>query len=284
MKRIFKLSALALLAALLITSCKKEENKVVYEGGTPPVLNAASTAPVVLLKVNENNVVNTFSWTNPNYKFNTGVSSQDVTYTLQIDTTGSNFTNPHLGEKVISKSLSTTLTVKELNSLLLGPMLLQEDMPHNLEFRLKATLTGSTVPLYSNVIKIIATPYLDVVVTLPKDLPTPNANDGSLFLVGDATAGGWNNPVPVPSQKFTQTSSTTYQITTNLIGGKQYLLLPKNGDWSNKYAVASNSVPGLSSGGAFGANLSDNFPGPATSGLYKIVVNFKTGQFTVKPA
>lgn len=284
MKRIFKLSAFALLAALLIASCKKEENKVVYEGGTAPALTAASTASVVLLKVNETNTINTFNWTNPNYSFNTGVSSQDVIYTLQLDTAGANFTSPHIGEKVISKSLSTTLTVKELNSLLLGSMLLQEEMPHNIEFRIKSTLTGSTVPLYSNVIKITVTPYLDVVVTLPKDLPTPNANDGGLFLVGDATAGGWNNPVPVPSQKFTQTSSTTYQLTTNLIGGKQYLLLPKNGDWSNKYAVASNTVAGLSAGGAFGANLSDNFPGPAASGLYKIVVNFKTGQFTVTPA
>jgi len=266
---------------LIFSSCKKEESQIVFEGGSAPALAAASITPQVLLKVNENNTANTFTWTNPNYKFSTGTSSQDVTYTLQIDTTGANFTSPHIGEKVVTKSLSAPLTVKELNTILLGTMLLQEDMPHNLEFRIKSSLGSLTTALYSNVIKQIVTPYLDVVVTLPKDLPTPNANDGSLFLVGDATQGGWNNPVPVPSQKFTQTSSTTYELTTTLIGGGQYLMLPKNGDWGNKYAVASNTLAGLNAGGAFGANLSDNFPGPATTGLYKIVVNFKTGQFTV---
>lgn len=282
MKNLLKCTLALSFLALLMSSCKKEISQVVYEGGTSPALSAASTDPALLTQANANNVVNTFTWTNPDYQFNTGVSSQDVTYTLQIDTTGSNFTNPKIAELVTSKSLSTTVTVKQLNTLLLTSGL-NEDLVHHLDLRIKATLVNSSAPLYSNVIHWDVTPYLDVVVVLPKDLPTVNSNSGALFLVGDATQGGWNNPVPTPSQQFTQISAYEYVITTNLIGGKQYLFLPKNGDWGHKYAVADNTLPGLSAGGSFGADLSQNFPGPATSGLYKIDVNFKTGLFSVTP-
>jgi starch-binding outer membrane protein SusE/F len=282
MKQIFKLFIAATFFATIFNACKKQENQIVFEGGTAPVLTAtnASTASINLTKTNENNVFSTFSWTNPNYKFSNGVSSQDVSYTLQFDTTGANFTNPNLQEITIAKDLSTPVTVKAINTAL-AKLLLQENVPHNLEVRVKSTLANASVPLYSNIVKFILVPYLDVAVVLPADLPTPGANNGDLFLVGDATAGGWNNPVPVPSQKFTRTSTTTYEIITALVGGKEYLLLPKNGDWSNKYAVTDKNAPGLNTGGDFGANKNDNLPSPATSGNYKIVVNFKTGKFTV---
>jgi hypothetical protein len=52
----------------------------------------------------------------------------------------------------------------------------------------------------------------------------------NLYIVGDATASGWNNPVPVPAQMFTRKNSVEFEITVPLIGGKEYLLLPVNGD------------------------------------------------------
>lgn len=272
MKNITKSLIGAFAMGLLFMSCSKEMNEITYQGGTAPVAAASNVAPTVLLKVNENNVWSTFSWTNPNYTFTTGVSSQDVTYTIQIDTTGANFTNPKLQEIVIAKDLSHAVTVKEINTAL-AKLDLKEDIPHNVEFRIKSTLANNTVPLYSNVIKVVLTPYLDVAVPLP--------SSGDLFLVGDATPGGWNNPVPLPSQKFTKTSSTTYEITVALTGGKEYLMLPVNGDWSHKYAVKDKNVAGLNAGGDFNLDASDNIPGPSASGNYKIVAEFKTGRFTV---
>jgi starch-binding outer membrane protein SusE/F len=276
--------ALSLVAiAVIATSCKKVENQVTFDGGTPPALSTTNTLiATVLLKANENNLFNTLNWTNPNYKFNTGNSSQNVSYTIQFDTTGSNFTNPSKGEIAIANDLSTNLIVKDVNKLILT-MGLTENIPHNMEIRIKSTLQNGSVPYYSNVLRVTITPYLDVKVTLPADLPTVGANNGDLFLVGDATNGGWANPVPTPTQKFTRTSNVTYEITAPLIGGKQYLMLPKNGDWGHKYAVVSNTVPGLSTGGDFDADKSDNFPGPSASGNYKIIVNFKTGKFSVTP-
>ena len=74
-------------------------------------------------------------------------------------------------------------------------------------------------------------------------------SSGDLFLVGNASPGGWNNPVPVPSQKFTQVSATVYELTIALTGGNSYLLLPVNGSWSDKYGGVgsgnnSNNVNG----------------------------------------
>ena len=101
----------------------------------------------------------------------------------------------------------------------------------------------------------------------------------SLFLVGSATAGGWNNPVPEPSQVFTRLNSTQFSISIPLLGGNQYLMLPKNGDWTNKFAVANGNVP--ASGAPFGYNLSTNFNGPATDGNYTIIADFLNYQYTL---
>ena len=60
-------------------------------------------------------------------------------------------------------------------------------------------------------------------------------------------------------------------------------MLPVNGDWGHKYAVADNSIAGLSAGEDFGYDLSDNFPGPAATGMYKISVDFQHGTFIVTP-
>jgi starch-binding outer membrane protein SusE/F len=293
MKKIIKIISCAIFLALIIISCKKEITNVTFDGGTNPTLSAVSslTTPTVLVKTNALNVWNTLKWTNPNYTLSTGLSSQNVTYTVQVDTAGSNFTNPNMGEISFANDLSAGLLVGDLNKALNVTLKLKENVAYNVEMRVKSTLLNGSVPLYSNVIKTVITPYLDTKVVLPANLPSPNGNNGDLFLVGSATTGdatGWNNPVPTPSQKFTQTNAWTYEITYPLIGGKQYLFLPKNGDWGHKYAVTNNTVSDLWRGGDFDADKSDNFPGPpaivpapTTPALYKIVVDFKLGKFTV---
>jgi hypothetical protein len=273
MKKFIKIIGSSFLIALIFTACKKEISQVTYVDAKAPVLTASSTSAMVLNIADKNMDALTFSWTNPDYQFSTGLSSQDVSYTLQVDTTGANFTSPNLKEVVIAKDLSLQLTVGALNNLLAA---WNENVPHNFEMRIKATVgTYGALPQYSNVVKIVITPYLDVTVVVPFT--------GNLFLIGSATPGGdatgWNNPVPTPSQQFTKTSSTTWEITIPLIGGKQFLVIPDNGSWNNKYAVSASAV--TPDGGPFGYNFGDNFPGPNTSGTYKIVLNFKTGKYTV---
>lgn len=273
MKKISKLMFLSSLLAITLWSCTKDEVKNYYEGGTAPVLTATATA-LNLSFVNAANEAVKFSWTNPNYMFTTGVSSQSVSYVLEIDTTGSNFTYSGKQSISISQNLSLSITVGQFNDYLLNQLVMKPGMVHNLEVRVKATLGNGAVPIYSNVLKLTATPY-----AIPPKVAVPTT--GTLFLVGSATAGGWNNPVPVPTQKFTQVSPTLYEITVPLIGGQEYLFLPLNGDWSHKYAVTDKTVAGLADGGDFGYDKNDNFPGPAASGTYKISVDFQRGKFSV---
>ena len=281
MKNLIKSFLTIFLVAVVLVSCKKEENKVYFQGGTAPVLTASSTTDIVL---DTTNAVNTkailFSWTNPEYTFNTGISSQNVTYILQIDTTGSDFTNPTIQEVSISNDLKFYPTVKEFNSYF-NKMGLRYGMPHNIEFRLKAALAGgSAVPLYSNVIKIIITPYLDVAIPIP--------NTGKLFITGDAVASGWTENPPL-NQESVQVSETEYTITVNLTPGKYYKFLTTLGKWQPQYGVKIGSG-GTSSGGDLGLNNTvapydkdpDGIPTPAVAGSYKVTLNFITGKYKVE--
>lgn len=273
MKNLIKLILILVLPAI-IWSCKKDENKDYYLGGTAPVLSASVTGNIPLSYTHAGDPAFTLNWTNPNYQFTTGISSQDVTYLIEIDTTGANFTNPNKQSVSVSKDLSITFTQSQFNDYLLNTLQLNTTSSHNIEIRVTSSLGKNQAMLVSNVMKFTVQPY-----AIPPKV-TPPAT-GHLYLVGSATAGGWNNPVPVPTQEFTKVSPTLYEITVNLNGGQEYLLLPLNGDWGHKYAVPDKTVAGLNNGGDFKMDASDNIPGPAASGTYKIVVDFQRGKFTV---
>lgn len=274
MKNLIKLLLGFSFIAVVLASCKKDENKDYYLGGTNPVLSGSSTT-IALSYANAANNAITLSWTNPGYMFTTGISSQNVNYILEIDTTGSNFTNPNKQSVSISKDLSYSILQSTLNDYLLNQLQLAVSVPHNIEMRVKSTMVNGTAVLISNVLKFTVTPY-----AIPPKVNPPAS--GHLYLVGSATAGGWNNPVPVPTQEFTKISTMVYEITVPLIGGNEYLFLPVNGDWSHKYACKNNPAgTTVNTGGDFGYDFNDNFPGPTASGNYKIQVDFQRGKFTV---
>lgn len=269
MKAIFKISTLLFFASLLLHSCKKDESKIYFQGGTAPVLTANATE-LVLTHDNADQTAVTFAWTNPDYLFNTGVSSQNVTYLLQVDTTGSNFSSPQ--EVSISSDLSKTFTEKDLNTILTKLNLL-ENIPHNVEFRIKSSLVNNTVPLYSNVIKMVITPYLDVAVPIP---PT-----GVLYITGDGTPSNWTN-TPPESQLCDKISNTEYSIVMHFTPGFYYKFLSTQGYWQPQYGGSS------ATGGDIGYNFglpgqSDPaaIPTPGEAGTYKVDLNFKTGKYTV---
>ncbi len=264
-----------LLAIVSFFACEKVENKISYQGGKNPTLTA-STAAVRLEAGEESNIAIRFIWTNPEYRFTTGISSQDVKYTLEVDTLGGNFSSGKKYTTVFAKDLSKTYTVGELNGILGNTMLLQLQprRSYTLQARIISSLGINTdaVPLISNVIVFTVSPF-----TPPPKVALPFNNE--LFIVGGATPGGWNNPVPVPSQKMTRVSPTKYEITIDLTAD-YYLLLPQNGSWSNKYSVRDKNLAGLGNGGEFGYNFNDDIPAPSTPGKYKLTFDFQIGQFT----
>ena len=277
MKNKFVLFFLSSFLLVVMWSCKKAENKDYFEGGTPPVLTSSVTGSIPLNYTTKDQPAITLSWTNPDYKFTTGVNSQDVNYTVEIDTTGSNFTNPSRKIISVSKDLSLTISQNDFNDYLLNQLQLSTTMQHNIEIRVTSTLSGGTVPVSSNVLKLTAQPY-----AIPPKVAPPAS--GKLFITGSATPKGWmgGGDPEVAAQEFTQVSPTLYELDhITLSGGNSYLFVPAYGDWNAKYGGAGSSNNSNNvNGDDFKAGGSDLLA-PATSGDYKIVVDFQRGKFTV---
>jgi len=261
---------IASLTILGFVACTKLTSTY-YSNGKTPVLSA-STTTIAPTPADSQNVVLAFSWTNPGY----ATDSASEKYTIQIDSAGRNFSQAV--SLVVSGALFDSLTAKQINTIALG-FGFSYNVAYNMDVRLISSYANNNEQYMSNTITINFTPYV-----IPPKVPPPGTK--KLFLVGSATGGGWTNPVPIPTQQFEMIDSVDYGGVFNLSGGNQYLLLPLNGDWTNKYAVTDGSVP--ATGGPFGYNggnaaYNTNFNGPATSGWYTILVNFQQGTYSVTP-
>ncbi len=271
---------LMIAAGLLVVlaGCKKNLPMATLAPGTTSL--TASTSTLVLDSTGGGTkTAVTLSWPAVNYG-----AQVVVTYTLEIDSINGNFSKPVSVN--MATGLTQTYTMAQLNTIALGLGLapaaagqLQTRVLANVNQSTGASSTVSTVT--SNVVSLTVTPYS----TIPQPIYPVPAN---LYLVGSATPGGpangWTNPVPVPSQQFTQIDANTFGMVINLVGGQQFLLLPVNGDWSHKYAVTASNPPNPPAGGPFVPDAANNMTGPATSGLYKIIVDFVKGTYTVTPA
>lgn len=260
MKNILKALVLVLITGSLF-SCKKQLEQLTLLGGNAPVLTASVTGSIPLAYANENSEAVKLMWNNPDYKFSNGVSSQDVSYNLEIDTVGANFSSPKKKMISVKNNLSQSFTQKELNLILLNDMELTIGTTYNLQVRITSSLsTNGAAPLTSNTLTFAAKPYQDPTL-LPPDL----------FITGDATGAGWTNSPP-DDQKFTYKGSKKYELTIAFVPGKQYKFLSQKGQWQPQYGSSS------STGGALQVNdgTTSDPPAintPAEAGNYKITVD-----------
>jgi starch-binding outer membrane protein SusE/F len=281
-----KIMLTAAAGIFLFSSCKKDEAKVFYTGGTAPVLTSTAVDSIPLPVTDTTAFAVTFSWTNPNYQFSNGVSSMNVTYYLQVDTVGANFTSPNMQTVAINSALSQTFSVSAFNAILGNGLQLSFGQQHNIQVRVESFLqpftsaTASAAPLFSAPVNYLVTPYAP-----PPKVAPPKS--GTLYIVGSAIpVGQWTNPITpasqVPIQQFTAISPTEFKITVPIIGGGEYKLIAVNGSWTDQWSVAVNDDPSAINGGPFVYNGA-NVLAPAASGNYIIDVNFQTGLFSVTP-
>jgi hypothetical protein len=265
-----------LLSTGILFSCERNVSAISYEGGTPAVISATPST-VSLEPGNEANTALVINWTNPDYKFSTGPNSHDVTYTLEMDTLGANFASSKKVSTVISKELSKSYTVGQLNAILGNDMLLQLSPRRNYTLQLRVTSSiGTAVKLTSNIISFTTKPFAP-----PPKVALPAS--GKLFITGSATPGGWMGApaAELTSQKFTQMSSTLYVIPSiALTGGGSYKFVPVYGDWGISYGCVGAGNTNNVNGDNFTQGGND-MRAPATSGNYKIEVDFQIGKFIV---
>jgi len=251
-----------------LAACDKAETLPFHGSGTASVLSASSTN-VAPAPIDSNKIALTLNWTSPLYATDT----TNYKFVIEIDSTGKNFAKADT--RTVMGKLTTSFIAKELNTLLLDRGY-AFNVPVDMDVRLKASYGNNNELKLSNVVKIKMTPYkVPPKVALPASL--------KLFIVGDGTAGGWTNPMPVPSQEFSRIDETTWGGIFQLTGGKSYLILPTNNNvWDIKYGGTGGNNSNNVDGDNFKVGGSD-LKTPAASGMYKIIFDFQQGKFTVTP-
>ena len=163
----------AFLIFIGITAFQACEKKIDVPHGTftaTPAL-AISTPTVVLLREDTSKTIISFTWSAAKVEGLTG----SLVYFIELDKKGAAFSSPSR-IKVGGDSLARPVTVKELNKLLAS---LPVNTVNDMEARLvTATTDGSAMPVYSDVLTLQVTTY-------------PPSPYSELWLIGDATPGGW---------------------------------------------------------------------------------------------
>jgi hypothetical protein len=273
MKKIIQSLIYLSIAIVFFVSCEKEEAKDTFVSGTTPVF-AASVKDSIGLNFNtENDNAVTFSWSNPNYQFASGVSSHNVSYSLEIDTAGANFNGKNKITVSISQDLTVTYTQKAFN-ILISDLKVRTGRVAQLEMRVIASIGSKATSMASNKLVFKVLPYAP-----PPKVPVPTA--GTLWVVGNAFASGWSNPLPAPfdmSQKFTKVSDTQYELVVDMLSTGNYKLIQEQGVWGTQY----RPLAGDANSGTFERRDADpGFVAPAVAGKYKLVFDFQAGTYTV---
>ncbi len=142
-------------------------------------------------------------------------------------------------------------------------------------------IAGPSVSGFYNVYVNFVTGYFTFNFSSPKIILPVN---GELFITGSATPGGWmgTGDASLPAQKFVQKNSSLYEIASiYLKGGESYLLVPVYGNWNDKYGGMGSANNSNSPDGDIFVKEGSDLKSPATTGNYKITVDFQVGRYTL---
>ena len=278
MKKIYNFLTILFLLVFLV-SCEKDIANDVFLNGVAPILNieAASSDSIALNYQNETDEAAYISWTNPNYIFASGPNSQDIVYKLEIDSFGKNFSGQFKKTVSFKNDLNVAYNVFQFNALL-GDLKLKINTDGKISMRLISSINGNSFTELTSAQKDFKVrPYA----------PPPKVNppaSGNLWVTGDAFASSWSNPLASPydvSQKFTKISDTRYELLVSFAGGGGYKIIQEQGVWGTQF----HKVAGNFGNGTFEQKDADPaFNGAPAAGLYKIILDFQEGTYTVLAA
>jgi hypothetical protein len=267
MKYILKLFVALFMVAALFSACDKVDDLPVYSDGSAPVLSS-SKSTVAVIPADSSNTAISFSWTNPQFAQDTA----KYKYVLQVDSAGRNFSKA--ASKVVTGSLGTSLTGKELNNMLLA-FGFEFNKAYDVDVRVIASYGNNNQQLTSNTIKLKATPY-----KVPPKVALPGTQH--LYITGGATDFDWSNPSVMPAiRELTRLDETTWGGIFHLSGGSNYLLLQQGGNWDDKYSVDNATNP-TAEAGSFNFKTPNDFPANVAGGAgwYKMIYDFQQGKYT----
>jgi hypothetical protein len=251
-----------LILSLVFQSCKKQlELPQGSVAAKPTVSVSAST--IVLARGDSSKTAITFNWTTGKVNGLTG----KLAYIIEIDKKGNNFAKP-VDVKVSGDTLQRAFTALALNNLL---SFLPANVPSDLELRIvTATSDGSVAPFYSNVVSLTVTTFT----------PSPY---NQLWLIGDATPGGWGLSTLTPMTEST-TDPLIFTYSGPLVAGE--FKIATTNDYNAPFYRPTTNHPTISSAVApvqLNAGDPDNKwqITSATEGTYKLTLNLHTNTITI---
>ncbi|WP_438711709.1 SusF/SusE family outer membrane protein [Aquimarina muelleri] len=250
------------ITALCFNACVEDEDPtfvIKEEQSEGPLIVTANTT-VNLIKDLEAEQVFTLVWEHAGYNINT-----PITYKIEAAAAGTNFATPQ--EVAVTTSRFYSWTIGELNSLaiVLG---LSPDTEASLELRLISSIGsngGSSIS--SNVIAITVTPYATII------------QQKNLFLVGNATASGWENDNNNPPLVRDPDNPNEFKYTGKFLTGTDiaFKFLEVLGQWQPQWGTNDGSTLSVNDGTG---SDPDSFS-VAAEGYYEVTANIEDKTFTI---
>lgn len=225
MKKIFNLSIFSLLF-LSIISCSTDDNQIVIEQSTDPVLMSPDDGGVVTLtpSTSENAAV-TFVWDHAAYSVNT-----EINYSVEIALAGTDFAAPvelanttNRFAAILGGNLQTTLMAED------GLNVDSEAEQVAIEARVIASLgDNSDLPMTSNSIT------LTIVFASGGEEPV---GDPQLFLVGAPQAyyelSAWDNTTAIPMRYIGDGTTQVFEAYVKVGAADGFKFIGEQGTWDN---------------------------------------------------
>jgi hypothetical protein len=275
MKKTLNFISLALLLLLLMSSCSEKDFLPVAT--LPAEGEFLLTPSATNIELNKKDAAThtaiSFSWDTIVY----GVSTP-VSFTLEMDSLNGDFSAP-IVDVIPTNTYQVAFTdsVMNLRALKLN---LEPDVAGDIKVRLKANLAYNNLPVYSPVVTIAVTPYAD---NLMYRMPA------ELYIQGDAAASNGTYPIP-DAQQMVKIDDHRFGLILSLTGDKHFIFTSSAAAMSDPAFKAATSSESLTGGNFIPSGSQTDPPNggseiasPATTRIYKVIVDFKTGTYLVTP-
>lgn len=253
---IIKQSILAVTVTLAFMSCEDRELLTIDNKSTAIVMDLSAQKLILNSDAPASSAL-TIRWENAAYTV-----PVETKYDVQISATES-FKDFHILRSTTQSQNYASFTTQELNEgvkeIHLVPYVSQK-----LFLRIASFVGSGDMKQYSNVTSIMVTPYL----------ASPTYNYTDIYLIGDATAGVWDNVATntsmYPLMKTSENSKYTY---TGFFKTGGFKLVRDKGQWDPQWGLGASAGVLSQDGG------SGNIP-VAADGFYKLTVDTSALTYT----
>lgn len=244
----------AILGVMSFVSCSDTEDPKIGKEYKAPVLDALTPQNLVITEDTDlSKNVAEWEWSKADF----GISTQ-ITYTVEADTLGGDFTSPIT--ITTSTDVSAPITAGMLNKAAL--MFVSKITPVSLDIRLKVTISPMIEPIYSNIQSITFTPSMSA------------GYPEKVYMIGDEFGGwDWASAGVVEMTPVNGLEGVFWSI-NYYTAGKGFKWAPTKA-WGQDFPELNTNVGFSVSGGNASVDK---------DGLYITYIDFVTSKITVEPA